>query len=157
MIKIISVGKIKEDYLKKGIDEYLKRLSKYTKVEVVELKDLPLKDNMSDNEIRKVLDEEGKDILSKINNNEYVISLDRLGKSMSSIEFSKKIESIYNSYPNITFIIGSSYGLSKEVLDKSHYLLSFSAFTFPHQLFKLILLEQIFRAYKILNNETYNK
>ena len=157
MIKIIALGKIKEDYLRKGIDEYLKRISKYTKLEIIELKDLPLKDNMSEIELNKILEEEAKSIQDKINSNDFIIALDRNGIELSSIELSNKIDNIFNSYPNITFIIGSSYGLSKTILNKANLLLSFGKVTYPHQLFRLILLEQIYRSYKIINNETYNK
>ncbi|MCR5741530.1 MAG: 23S rRNA (pseudouridine(1915)-N(3))-methyltransferase RlmH [Gammaproteobacteria bacterium] len=158
MIKIISVGKIKEDYLKKAIDEYKKRLSRFTKLEIVELKDLPLKDNMSEKEEELVKIEEGRAILNKLSTSEYIISLDRLGTEISSIELSKKIESIYNNGTNnITFIIGGSLGLSDEVLSKSNFIMSFSKLTFPHMLFRVMLLEQIYRAYKIMKGETYNK
>ena len=157
MIKIISVGKIKEKYLIDGIEEYTKRLSKYTKLEMIELKDIPIPNNASILEEEKIKAEEGKEILSKIKD-EYVISLDIKGEMLDSLSFSKKIEDI-NTKKNskITFVIGGSLGLSDEVLKRSDYRLSFSSMTFPHQLFKLILLEQIYRAYKIQAHETYHK
>ena len=155
MIKIIAVGKIKEKYILDGIDEYLKRLKKFNKVEIIELKEYPSYDE-SESNINKTKIEEGKEILSKIGS-EYVIALDPNGIMLDSIDFSKKIESIFNNSSDISFIIGGSYGLSKDVKERANYLLSFSKLTFPHQLFRLVLLEQIYRAFKILNNETYNK
>ena len=157
MIKIISVGKIKEKYLIDGIEEYAKRLSKYTKLEMIELKDIPNPNNASTLEEEKIKVEEGKEILSKIKD-EYVISLDIKGEMLDSISFSKKIEDINTTKSSkITFVIGGSLGLSDEVLKRSDYRLSFSPMTFPHQLFKLILLEQIYRAYKIQAHEIYHK
>ncbi|MBR4236822.1 23S rRNA (pseudouridine(1915)-N(3))-methyltransferase RlmH [bacterium] len=157
MIRIISVGRIKEKYLKDGMDEYIKRLSKFTKLEMIELKDIPVPDKASLSEENEIKKEEGKEILSRIKD-DYVIALDLKGEMLDSVSFSKKIEEINTSGKSkITFVIGGSLGLSKEVIDRSNYQLSFSPMTFPHQLFKLILLEQIYRAYKILNNETYHK
>ena len=157
MIRIISVGRIKEKYLKDGIDEYIKRLSKFTKLEMIELKDIPVPDKASLSEENEIKKEEGKEILSRIKD-DYVIALDLKGEMLDSVSFSKKIEEINTSGKSkITFVIGGSLGLSKEVIDRSNHQLSFSPMTFPHQLFKLILLEQIYRAYKILNNETYHK
>ena len=157
MIKIICIGKIKESYLKDAINEYLKRLSRFNKFEIIELKDSPIKDNSSELEDLKVKDEEGKLILSRISN-EYVICLDPKGIELDSIEFSKKIEDIFNYGKNdISFVIGGSLGLSDEVKKRADYLMSFSKLTFPHQLFRVILLEQIYRAYKIMKGETYNK
>ena len=155
MIKIIAIGKVKEKYLLDGIGEYLKRLSRFTKIEIVELKEYPSFDE-SLSSIEKTKDMEGKDILSKLSN-EYVIALDPKGEMIDSIEFSRKIDTIYNTSSDISFVIGGSYGLSKEVKSRANYIMSFSKLTFPHQLFRLILLEQIYRAYKIIRNETYNK
>lgn len=149
MIKIICVGKIKEKYFVSAINEYLKRLSKYTKINIVEIADEP--------SVEKALKIEGKKILSKIEDDEYVIGLDIDGKSISSLELAKKIDSIFLNYSKLTFVIGGSYGLSTEVKQRSNYLLSFSRMTFPHQLFRVILLEQIYRSYKINNNESYHK
>ena len=157
MIRIISIGKIKEKYLKDGIDEYLKRISRFTKIEVVELKDEIIPDNSSIAMDEKIKEIEGESILSKIKD-DYVIAMDLRGEMLDSVEFSKKIESINTQGKSkITFVIGGSLGLSKEVLERADYKISFSKMTFPHQLFRLILLEQIYRAYKILNNETYHK
>ena len=149
MIKIVCVGKIKEKYFTSAISEYVKRLSKYTKIEIVQVPD--------EANVEKALKVEGTKILSKIRDDEYVIALDIDGKSISSLEFAKKIDTIFTSYSKITFIIGGSYGLSQEVKKRSNYLLSFSKMTFPHQMFRVILLEQIYRAYKINNNESYHK
>lgn len=151
MIKIICVGKIKEKYLKDAICDYSKRISKYTKLEIIEVSDrdkLPIKD---------ILDKEGNDILKHINDKDYVISLEINGNNLSSIELAKKIDTIFNKYSNIVFIIGGSYGLSNNIKQRCNYALSFSKLTFPHQLFRVMLLEQIYRAYKINNNETYHK
>lgn len=151
MIKIICVGKIKEKYLDDGIKEYLKRLSKFTKVEIVELQDYDF-----DNK-QIVLDKEKDLILKNINLKDYIITMEINGNELSSEEFAKKIDNIYLSNSNIDFIIGGSYGLHDDIKRLSNYKLSFSKMTFPHQLFRLVLLEQIYRAYKINNNESYHK
>ena len=148
MIKIICIGKIKEKYFIEAIKEYEKRLLKYTKLEIIELPDYNY-------DISKTINEEGKNILSKITDKDFVITLEIKGKVMNSVEFSKFIDK--NISNNITFIIGGSYGLSNEVLNISNYRLSFSFLTFPHQLFRVILLEQIYRSFKIMNNESYHK
>lgn len=152
MIKIICVGKIKEDYLQMGIKEYLKRMEAWDKVEIVELKEY------LSNDINKVIEVEGLSILDKINKNDYVITLEIEGKNISSEALASKIDELY-TYGNthITFIIGGSWGLSKEVKNRSNMALSFSKFTFPHQLMRLILLEQIYRAYTIINHKEYHK
>ena len=150
MIKIICVGKIKEKYFTDAIKEYQKRLSKYTKLEIVELPDF-------DADINTILKKESELILKQIKDKSYIITLEIDGNELSSVELSKKINNIFNTNPDITFIIGGSYGLSDEVKKISNYKLSFSKMTFPHQLFRIILLEQIYRSYKILNNETYHK
>lgn len=149
MIKVVCVGKIKEKFLSLAISEYLKRLSKYTKIDIVQIPD--------EANAEKALKVEGEKILSKIRDDEYVIALDISGDSISSIEFAKKINNVFNNYSKITFVIGGSYGLSSVVKKRSNYLLSFSKMTFPHQMFRLILLEQVYRAYKINNNESYHK
>ena len=150
MIKIICVGSIKEKYLNDAIEEYLKRTSKYTKINIIEVNDLSTLED-------KCIQKEKELILKHLNTKDYIISLDIEGNQLSSIEFANKIDNIQINNPNITFIIGGSYGLDKELKEISNYSLSFSKMTFPHQLFRLILLEQIYRAYKILNNETYHK
>ena len=151
MIKIITVGSIKEKYLKDGIEEYLKRIRKYTNIEIIELKDESFQDEI------KVKKTEGEKILKNIKDKEYVITLEIEGKMLTSTELAKKIDQIYLTNSDITFVIGGSLGLSEEVRQRSNYALSFSKMTFPHQLFRLILLEQIYRSYKINNNESYHK
>jgi len=150
MITIISVGKIKEKYLSDGIAEYMKRLSKYTKIDIVELED-----EAFDKE--KTLKTEAEKIIKKLNQKSYVITLDINGKELDSLALSDLIDKTSMNYSDITFIIGGSYGLHDSVKKLSNYSLSFSKMTFPHQLFRLMLLEQIYRSYKILNNETYHK
>ena len=156
-IKIISVGKIREEYLRLGIKEYSKRLSKYCNLEMIEVKDEKAPDNLSDKDIEIIKNIEGRRILSKINN-EYIIPLAINGKQLSSIDLAKKMNDILNYHSSdLCFIIGGSLGLSKEVLNKANFTLSFSKMTFPHQLMKLILLEQIYRSFRINNNEPYHK
>ena len=151
MIKIITIGFIKEQYLKDAIAEYKKRISKYTNLEIIELKDEDF------DKIEKTLKVEEEKILKQISDRDYIITLEIEGKELTSIEFAKKIESIQLENSNITFIIGGSYGLSENIKNKANYHLSFSKMTFPHQLFRVLLLEQIYRAYKINNNESYHK
>ena len=148
MIKIICVGKIKEKFFKEAIDEYSKRLSKYTKLEIIEVND----ENNGD-----ILKKEASSILKYVSNNDYVITLEIDGNNLSSLELSKKINDTLIVNSNIVFIIGGSLGLDKTVKEISDYSLSFSKLTFPHQLFRVILLEQIYRSFKILNNESYHK
>ena len=157
-IKIIAVGKIKENYLKEGISEYLTRLSPYAKTEIIEVIDSKVKDNPNDSDILKVINEEGERILSKIKNNDYVINLDLNKKEFDSIEFSKFIhDKMVEGGASLTFVIGGSYGLSNEVKQRANFSISLSKMTFLHQMTRLILLEQIYRSFKILNNENYHK
>lgn len=157
-ITIISVGKLKEKYLLDGIAEYVKRLSKYTKVEEIVLADEPIKDKDSGALNEEIKIKEGKKILAAIDSKSYKIALDLRGKMLSSEELAQKVLEIATYHAsNITFIIGGSLGLSKEVISSVDYSLCFSKMTFPHQLMKLILVEQIYRAFKINNNETYHK
>ena len=144
MIKIICVGKLKEKYLTEGVNDYLTRLRKYHKIELIELPD------------SNILNE-GNEILKHINNKDYIISLAINGIQLTSTDLAEKIDKIFISNPNITFIIGGSNGIREDILNKSNMLLSFSKLTFPHGLFRLILLEQIYRSFKILNNESYHK
>ena len=145
MIKIICLGKIKEEYLKKLISDYQKRISRYHRIEIIELNDY--------NNLKK----EANDILNHINNQEYVIALDIAGNTLSSIELAQKIDKTFLNHSTITFIIGSSYGLDESIKKRADYRLSFSQLTFLHGLFRGMLLEQIYRSFKILNNETYHK
>jgi 23S rRNA (pseudouridine1915-N3)-methyltransferase len=157
-INIIAVGKLKEKYLQDGIDEYIKRLSKFAKVNIIEIQDEKVKENLSFKEMEKIKQIEGNKILSHIKSKDYIISLALNGKTLDSVEFSETLsKTMIDGYSSITFIIGASLGLSQEVIDKSDLKLSFSKFTFPHQLMRLILIEQIYRAFKIINNETYHK
>ena len=151
MIKIITVGSIKEKYLKDAIEEYTKRLSKYTNIEIIEVKDEGLV------EPKKAMSLEEEKILKHINEKDYIITLEIEGRQLSSEEFAQKLDRIQLESSNITFIIGGSYGLSQNIKDKSRLHLSFSKMTFPHQLFRVLLLEQIYRAFKINNNESYHK
>ena len=151
MIKIITVGTIKEKYLKDAIEEYMKRLKKYTNIELIEVKDEGLVEE------QKAMQLEADKILKYISQKDYIITLEIEGKSFTSEEFAEKINQIQIENSNIVFIIGGSYGLSPEIKEKSKLHLSFSKMTFPHQLFRVFLLEQIYRAYKILNNESYHK
>jgi len=145
MIKIICVGKIKENYLKELISDYEKRINKYHKLEIIELKD--------NDDITK----ETNEILKYINIKDYNIALCINGKTYDSVEFSRHIESLFNYNGTITFIIGGSNGLEEDVINMCNEKLSFSKFTFPHGLFRGILLEQIYRVFKINNNERYHK
>ena len=149
MIKIICIGKIKEKYLKEAIEEYSKRLSKYTKLEIIELQDEPI--------IQKAKKIEAERIQKYIKDSDYIITLEIEGNNPTSEELSKKIETTLITNSNITFIIGGSYGLDNSIKERSNYKLSFSNLTFPHQLFRVILLEQIYRSFKIINNENYHK
>ena len=144
MIKIICVGKVKEKYLRDMINDYAKRISKYHKIEIIEL---------TDSNINK----EKEELLRVINTKDYNIVMDIDGNNLSSREFAEKIDKIFLINSNITFIIGGSDGISPEIKELANYRLSFSKLTFPHQLFRGILLEQIYRAFKILNNESYHK
>ena len=144
MINIICVGKIKENYLKEAINDYQKRINKYHKLEIIEIED----DNIINEKDR---------ILKHINKKDYLIALDIQGIELTSIELSKKIDNIFINNSNITFIIGGSNGIHDSIKNIVNYKLSFSKMTFPHQLFRLILLEQIYREYKINNNESYHK
>lgn len=151
MIKIICVGKIKEKFYRDALEEYKKRLSKYVKLEIIEVSDI------NDNNIKIILEKERDLILKNINFKSYIVTLEIEGNMLSSEEFSKKLESTFISYPNIIFIIGGSYGLHDDIKKISNYKLSFSKMTFPHQMFRVILLEQLYRSYKIINNESYHK
>ena len=150
MIKIITVGKLKEEYFKDAVKEYLKRLSKYTKIELIEVPD-------EDYDIKKTLLKEKESILKYISEKDYIITLEIEGNELTSIELSKKINDTLITNSDITFIIGGSYGLHEDIKKISNYALSFSKMTFPRQLFRIMLLEQIYRSYKIINNETYHK
>ena len=151
MIKIICVGKIKESFYREAIIEYQKRLSKYTKLEVIELPDI------TTSNIEENIKKEAIMIQKYIGPRDYVITLEIEGTQVSSEKFAQKIDSIYQTNSTITFIIGGSYGLSQNIKQMSNWSLSFSKMTFPHQLFRIVLLEQVYRAYKINHHESYHK
>ena len=156
-INIICVGKIKETFFTEAINEYSKRLSKYCKFDIIEVADEKLPSKLNSSLINEIKIKESKKLIQKIKKDSYIICLDLHGKKLSSVEFSKKIEEIslnYNS--SISFIIGGTLGLSEEILNLSNEKLCFSDMTFPHQLIRIFLLEQLFRAFKISNNETYH-
>ena len=151
MIKLICVGKVKEKYLVDAIEEYRKRISKYTKLEIIEVNDI-------DNQNIDIILMREKELIEKhIGERDYVITLDIEGNMISSTDLAKKIDDIFNKSSIITFIIGGSYGLHSDIKKRSDYSLSFSKLTFPHQLFRVNLLEQIYRSFKINNNEAYHK
>ena len=157
-ITIITVGKLKEKYLKQGIDEYLKRLTVYAKVDIIELPDEKAPETLSDVEMLQIKDKEGERILYKINPDAHVIALAIEGKMKTSEELANTVDKL-GTYgkSKITFIIGGSLGLSQEVMKRADEALSFSKMTFPHQLMRLILVEQIYRAYRIIRGEPYHK
>ena len=157
-ITIIAVGRIKELYLVEGIQEYTKRLSKYCKLNIIEVPDEKAPDNMSLKQLEQVKNKEGDSLKYKIPRDCYLISLAIEGKTFSSEGFAQKIEDIktYNN-SHIVFVIGGSNGLSKDILQRSNLLLSFGKLTYPHQLMRLVLLEQIYRSFRINNNEPYHK
>ena len=157
-ITLITVGKIKEKYLKDAIAEYSKRLSRYCKLEIVEVADEKTPDNASDTVKDAIRDKEGERILKYVKEDAYVITLEIAGKMLTSEEMAEKIEKLgVQGTSHIIFIIGGSIGLGKEILKRSDYALSFSKMTFPHQLMRVILLEQIYRSYRIINHEPYHK
>lgn len=156
-IKIYCIGKIKEQYLKDGIAEYLKRLSPYAKTEIIEVMDSKVKDNPNDFDITKAKNEEGDRVL-KLIKNDYLIGLDLNKKEFTSEEFAEFVEQKFvEGGSSISFVIGGSYGLSENLKKRCNSSISLSKLTYLHQMTRLILLEQIYRAFKILNNETYHK
>lgn len=157
-ITVITVGKIKEKYLRDAIAEYSKRLSKYCKLEILEVADEKTPENASETVEEGIRQKEGERILKHIKEDAYVITLEIGGKMLDSVEFSRKIETLgIQGKSHICFVIGGSIGLSQEVLKRSDYGLSFSKMTFPHQLMRVILLEQIYRSYRIMSNKPYHK
>ena len=157
-ITVLTVGKIKEKFYRDAIDEYAKRLSKYASVSIVEVSDEKTKENLSDTEFLQILNTEGNKLLSKIPDNAYVIALDILGKKLDSVGFSRFMEERMNTGDShLVFVIGGSLGLSDEVKKRANYKISFSDMTFPHQLMRVILLEQVYRGFRIMRNEPYHK
>lgn len=156
-INIVCVGKIKESFFRDAIAEYSKRLSRFCTLNIVELQDEKIPDKASEKIEFSIKEKEGLNILNHIKKDSYVIGLDLKGKEFDSITFSKEIENISITNSSLTFIIGGSLGLSSEVLSTCNKLVCFSKMTFPHQLIRIFLLEQLYRAFKISNNETYHK
>lgn len=157
-INLIVLGKIKENYFKDAINEYKKMLKSYADLSIFEIMDEPCPENLSDKDMEKVKNVEGEKILSKIKDGAYVIALEIGGKSLDSVAFADKINDLMiDGHSNITFVIGGSLGLSQEVLSRADYKLSFSKMTFPHKLMRVILMEQIYRAFRIINNHPYHK
>lgn len=156
-INIICVGKIKEKYFTAAIDEYSKRLSRFVKLNIIEVADEKIPDNASEKEMEQIKEKEGTKILSKLPSNSFVVTLCIEGKELASEDLAAKIADISMTSSNITFIIGGSLGLADTVKNKSQLRLSFGKMTLPHQLMRVVLLEQIYRAFKINNNESYHK
>lgn len=157
-ITLLTVGKIKEKYFTMAIDEYKKRLGRYCKLEIIEVADEKTTDNASEHEEDIIRAKEGERLTKYIKDGAYVISLAIQGKQYSSEEFADKIDKLgINGVSHIIFIIGGSIGIDKDILKKSNELLSFSKMTFPHQLMRVILLEQIYRSFRIINNQPYHK
>lgn len=157
-ITLITVGKIKEKYLRDAIAEYTKRLSKYCKLEIIEVADEKTPDNASETVEEQIRNKEGERILKNVKDDAYVITLEILGKQLTSEQLADKIDTLgIQGTSHIVFIIGGSIGLGQDVLKRSNYSLSFSKMTFPHQLMRVILLEQIYRSYRIINGEPYHK
>lgn len=157
-INVVCVGKLKEKYWRDAIAEYSKRLGRFCSLTITELKEERLPDNASPAEEQKVIDAEGQSILKAVKNDDYVIALDVKGKGLSSEQLAEKIGDLgLQGRSNLVMIIGGSLGLSEEVRRRADFRLSFSAMTFPHQMMRVILLEQVYRAFKILHNETYHK
>lgn len=157
-ITIITVGKIKEKYLRDAIAEYSKRLSKYCKMEIIEVADEKTPENASETMNETIKSREAERILKYLKDDAYVMTLEIQGKQLTSEELADKIEKLgIQGTSHLIFVIGGSLGLGKEVLEKSNYALSFSKMTFPHQLMRVILLEQIYRSYRIIKKEPYHK
>ena len=156
-INIVYIGKIKENYLKDAINEYSKRLRKYCKLNILELPDEKIPDKLNESISQEIKAKESNNILNHIKKDSYIICLDLKGKEFSSEEFSKNIDNLSLQTSNITFVIGGSLGLSEDILKKAHQKICFSKMTFPHQLIRVFLLEQIFRGFKISHGETYHR
>ena len=156
-IHIVCIGKMKESYLKDAINEYSKRLSKYCKLSILELPDEKIPDKLNESLSNEIKNKESNTILNHIKKDSYIICLDLKGKQLSSEDFSKTIEDLSLQTSHITFVIGGSLGLSSDILKKAHQKICFSKMTFPHQLIRVFLLEQLFRGFKISNGETYHR
>lgn len=158
MIKIIAIGKLKEKASVSLVEEYAKRIKAFSKLEIIEVADQKIPHNASLKEEEMVLLKEGRDVLSKIKDDEFVILLDLHGSYMSSEEFSSYLNNLFiNGKSTITFVIGGSLGVSKELVERSNYRFKLSPLTFPHQLVRILLVEQIYRAFTIIKGSTYHK
>lgn len=154
-VSIVAVGKIRENYIKSGIEEFLKRVQPYSSVKIVEIEAETVK---YESQIKKAMETEGEKIINTLSDNAYVISMDVLGKHLSSEKFASKIQNINTQGINqLVFIIGGAFGLDEKVKKRADFVLSLSDMTFPHQLARLFLLEQVYRAFRIINNEPYHK
>lgn len=157
-ITVICIGKLKEKYWTAAIDEYSKRLKSYCSLDIIELKEARLPDKAGPAEELAVKEAEGEEILKRIKDNQYVITLEVKGKMLSSEKLAEKVESLgIDGHSNVVFVIGGSLGLSAAVSKRANFKLSFSEMTFPHQMMRVILLEQVYRAFKIIRNEAYHK
>lgn len=157
-INIICIGKLKEKYWQDAVNEYAKRISGYASIKVVELKESKLPKNASPADERIVIEKEGESIMGKISDSDYVIALEVEGKMLDSVELSKKLMNVFaGGSSTIDLVIGGSLGLADSVKRRANFGLSFSRMTFPHQMARVVLLEQVYRAFKIANNETYHK
>lgn len=157
-IRIIAVGKVKEKFMRQGIEEYQKRMNNYLPLEIIECKDEATGENPSEAESKQILEREGKRILERIGERDYVITLAIDGKMMDSVKFSEFIfQQAMNGTSNLVFVIGGSIGLSKQVMERGNTSISFSKMTFPHQLMRMILMEQIYRACRIEKGHAYHK
>ncbi len=157
-ITVLCVGKIKEKYFESGIGEYAKRLSRYCKLEIIEVADEKTPDNASELVERQIKEKEGERLRKYIRDDDYVIALAIEGKQLDSVELSKKIEKLgVDGISHIVFIIGGSLGMEEDLLKRADFKLSFSKMTFPHQMMRMILLEQVYRSYRIMKGEPYHK
>ena len=157
-VQILAIGRVKEKYLVRGIEEYKKRMGRYGRLEITKLKEESFTEPLSEKEIQDVLGREGERILGELKPRTFVIALDRQGRELSSEQLAAEFERVaLSGISQIAFVIGGSLGLDARVLQQANLVLSFSKFTFPHQLMRLILVEQIYRAFTIINNEKYHK
>lgn len=157
-INVVCIGKLKEKYWRDAVDEYVKRISRFAKVEIIELRESRLPDNASPADEEKVKKQEGEEILKRIKPGDCCITLEIKGKQLDSVELAEKIKKIWiGGSSTIDFVIGGSLGLSDDVSRRADFRLSFSKMTFPHQMMRVILLEQVYRSFKINSNETYHK
>ena len=155
-IDIITVGKLKEKYLVQGVEEFLKRLKPYAKVEIVEVAEEKIPDNPSPGDVQKAIAKEGERLLAKVSPRSYVFALDLHGVELSSEQLAAKIEDLTTTNSSLSFIIGGAFGISPEVTARADFRLRFSKLTFTHQMIRLILVEQVYRAFKIIRNEKYH-